>query len=178
MTVAVPPHRFRLVVMGVAGSGKTTVGVELAAALDLAFVDADDLHPPANVVKMAAGIPLDEADRAPWLQAVADVLAAGDGGDGGVVIACSALRRSHRDVLRRAAPVEFVFLDVDLAVAVARAASRPDHFMGPAMIPSQFDVLEPPDATEIDVVTVDAGRPVAEVVAAIVAVVSRRRGLP
>lgn len=166
-----PPRRPRLVLMGVAGSGKTTIGRELGGALDVGFVDADDLHPPTNIVKMAAGIPLDEADRAPWLQAVADVLA---DADVGVVVACSALRRSHRDTLRRAAPVEFVFLDVDLAVAVARAASRPDHFMGPSMIPSQFDVLEPPDAAEIDVVSVDAGRPAAEVVVSILEVVSQR----
>jgi gluconokinase len=175
MTVAGPlPHRPRLVVMGVAGSGKTTIGRTLATALDLGLVDADDLHPPANVAKMAAGIPLDEVDRAPWLVAVADALAADDG----LVLACSALRRSHRDILRGAGPVQFVFLDVDLSEAVARAANRPDHFMGPAMLPSQFATLERPDATEDDVVTVDATRPVSEVVAAVVQLVSRRRGWP
>ncbi|MCX6521442.1 MAG: gluconokinase [Actinobacteria bacterium] len=176
MTVAgpLPQRRPRLVVMGVAGSGKTTVGRALATALDLGFVDADDLHPAANVALMAAGLPLDEADRAPWLVAVTEVLA----DDDGLVLACSALRRSHRDVLRGAGPVEFVFLDVDLAEAVARAANRPDHFMGPAMIPSQFATLERPDATEDDVMTVDASRPEPEVVAAIVQLVSRRRGWP
>ena len=164
----------RLVVTGVAGSGKTTIGRALATALDLGFVDADDLHPAANVAKMAAGLPLDEADRAPWLRAVADVLT----GDDGLVLACSALRRSHRDVLRGAGPVEFVFLDVDFTEAVARAANRPDHFMGPAMVPSQFAALERPDATEDDVMMVDASRPEPEVVAAIVQLVSRRRGWP
>jgi gluconokinase len=158
--------------MGVAGSGKTTIGRALGTALGLGFVDADDLHPAANVAKMAAGLPLDEGDRAPWLLAVADALAADD--DSGTVLACSALRRSHRDVLRRAAPLTFVFLDVDLTEAVERASNRPDHFMGPAMIPSQFAALEPPDATEDDVLTIDAGRPAPEVVAAIVQLVSRR----
>ncbi len=160
--------------MGVAGAGKSTVGRALGAALDLAFVDADDLHPTANVEKMAAGIPLDEADRAPWLVAVADALAASDG----IVVACSALRRSHRGALRRAEQVEFVFLDIDIAEATDRAAHRPGHFMGPAMIPSQFTALERPDSTETDAVTVDARRPVPEVVAAIVEVISRRRALP
>ena len=166
--------RPRLVLMGVAGSGKTTVGRALSTALDLVFVDADDLHPATNVAKMAAGLPLDEADRAPWLLAVAEALAADDG----LVLACSALRRTHREVLRRAAPVEFVFLDVDPAEATERAARRPGHFMGPSMVPSQFAALEPPDATETDVVTVDARRPVPEVVASIERQISRRRATP
>lgn len=165
----------RLVVMGVAGSGKTTIGRELAVALGLAFVDADDLHPAANVAKMAAGIPLSEADRAPWLAAVTGVLAAADEG---VVLACSALRRAHRDALRRAGHVEFVFLDVDQAEATTRAATRPDHFMGPEMIPSQFAALERPNASETDVVTVDAARPMSDVVESIERSISRRPGRP
>lgn len=168
-------HGPKVVVMGVAGSGKTTVGRELAIALGLAFVDADDLHPAANVAKMAAGTALDEADRAPWLAAVTGVLAAAEEG---VVLACSALRRAHRDTLRRAGHVGFVFLDVDRAEATARAATRPDHFMGPEMISSQFAALERPDASETDVVTVDAARPVSDVVASIERSISRRPGRP
>ena len=155
----------RVVVMGVAGSGKSAVGVALADALGARFVDADGLHPEANVAKMSAGVPLTDDDRWPWLERVSDVLASGDP----VVVACSALRRRYRDALRAAGGVRFVLLDVDQATATERAARRAGHFMGPGMVASQFAALERPAADEDDVIVVDASAPAADVVAAAVA---------
>ena len=159
----------RIVVMGVAGSGKTTVGIAVADELDLAFVDGDSLHPPANVAKMSAGEPLDDDDRRPWLAAVLDQLCRSDG----IVVACSALKRSYRDVVRQASGTRFVFLDLDADQAVDRAARRAGHFMGPSMIASQFASLERPDRTETDIVHIDARQPVELVVRDVVAELSR-----
>ncbi len=135
-----------LVVMGVAGSGKTTVGGRIAFEFGVAFVDGDDLHPAANVAKMSAGEPLDDDDRIPWLARVADVLASSEAG---VVVACSALKRRYRDLLRERCrdaghPLTFVFLDVASEVVRARVASRPGHFMGADMVDGQFAALESP----------------------------------
>ena len=130
----------RVVVMGVASSGKTTVGARLADRLGARFVDADDLHPPANIDKMSAGQPLDDDDRWPWLERVRDELCSGQP----TVVACSALTRRYRDVLREAGSVQFVFLDLDAATARQRAENRIGHFMGTGMIASQFEALEPP----------------------------------
>lgn len=140
----------RVVVMGVSGSGKSTVGWLLARRLDVAFVDADGLHPPANVAKMTAGEPLTDADRLPWLRAVAAELAAAPAG---AVVACSALRRRYRDVLRDGAPgVTFVHLDGSRDVLAARLAARLDHFMPASLLDSQLATLEPLDADEAGVV--------------------------
>lgn len=159
-----PEAPLRLIVMGVAGSGKTTIGLRLGEALDVEYVEADDAHPPTNVEKMAAGIPLTDADRQPWLETLASRLAARTR----VVISCSALKRSYRDLLRAAGGVTFVYLDLPPAVARHRAGDRTDHFMGPNMIDSQFATLEPPTADETDVITIDATATPAEIVAAIV----------
>jgi carbohydrate kinase (thermoresistant glucokinase family) len=130
--------------MGVSGSGKSTVGAELAARLGVPFVDGDALHPVANVAKMAAGIPLDDADRWPWLDAVGARLA-----ESRVVVACSALRRSYRDRLRAAAPdVRFVLLDGSRELLAARTGARLDHFMPPALLDSQLATLERPAPDE------------------------------
>ena len=154
------PFSRPVVVMGVSGSGKTTVGAALADALGLRFVDGDALHPAANVAKMAAGIPLDDADRAPWLDAVGAVLAAGS-----VVVACSALKRTYRDRLRAAAPdLELVFLDGSRELLASRMAARPGHFMPASLLDSQLATLEPPTADEHPV-TVDVAVPVSEIVA-------------
>lgn len=142
----------RIVVMGVAGSGKTTVGEELAHRIGARFLDADSVHPAANVAKMSAGEPLTDDDRWPWLQRLAAELA----GDERIVVACSALKRRYRDVLRTADGVRFVFLDVDRDTAHARAEHRVGHFMGAGMVASQFDALEPPADHEGDVAVVDA----------------------
>jgi gluconokinase len=147
-----------VVVMGVSGSGKTTVGEALAAALGVPFVDGDALHPAANVAKMAAGIPLDDADRAPWLDAIAAVLATGP-----VVVACSALKRAYRDRLRAGSPeLELVFLEVDPATLLDRMTHR-RHFMPPSLLDSQLAALEPP-ALDEHAITVDGALPLVEVV--------------
>ena len=129
----------RLVVMGVSGCGKSSLGATLAAALALPFTDADDLHPAANRAKMAAGQPLTDADRWPWLLAVGAVLAKGAG-----VVACSALRRAYRDRLREAAgPVQFLHLVAPREVIAERLAARRGHFMPLALLDSQLATLEP-----------------------------------
>ncbi|GLE52611.1 gluconokinase [Mycobacterium montefiorense] len=143
MPTAVASH---IVVMGVSGSGKSTVGSALAQRLHVSFVDADSLHPPANVAKMGAGQPLDDADRYPWLERVGEWLAGQR--DGGVV-SCSALKRTYRDQLRAHCPrVEFLYLRGSPDVISARLAARPDHFMPAELLRSQFDVLEPLGADE------------------------------
>jgi len=156
------PFSRPVVVMGVSGSGKTTVGAALADALGLRFVDGDAMHPAANVAKMAAGIPLDDADRAPWLDAIGAVLA-----DGPVVVACSALKRAYRDRLRAAAPdLQLVFLDGAPALLASRMAARPGHFMPTSLLDSQLATLERPDPDE-HALTVDIARPADEIVTAL-----------
>ncbi|MFJ6428725.1 gluconokinase [Microbacterium maritypicum] len=142
------------VVMGVSGVGKTTAGRALAVRLGTSFIDADDLHGPANIAKMAAGAPLDDDDRWPWLDRVGEALAA----DPAVVVACSALKRSYRDRLRASAPaVVFVYLEAPRERVVAQTAARRDHFMPPALLASQLQTLEPLGADEQGIaVAVDA----------------------
>ncbi|MGE2714765.1 gluconokinase [Mycolicibacterium litorale] len=130
-----------IVVMGVSGSGKSTVGAALAQRLRVPFADADDFHPPANIAKMTAGQPLDDDDRYPWLEAIGEWLAAHPGGG---VMSCSALKHRYRDQLRRHCPdVEFVHLSGAQDVIGRRQASRPGHFMPAALLASQFAILEP-----------------------------------
>jgi gluconokinase len=145
-----------LVVMGVSGSGKSTVGAALAERLGVPFADADDLHPPANVAKMAAGQPLDDDDRRPWLDAVGRWLAAHP--DGGVM-SCSALKRAYRDQLRQhAQEVAFLLLDGAPEVIRRRQADRRGHFMPTSLLASQFATLEPLAADERGVsIDVDRG---------------------
>lgn len=137
-------------VMGVSGSGKTTVGAALAQRLRVPFADADDFHPPANVAKMSAGIPLDDDDRLPWLRTIGEWLAAHSAGGTangtatGAVVSCSALKRSYRDVLRESAPGQlFVHLHGSREVVARRVAGRPGHFMPATLVDSQFATLEP-----------------------------------
>jgi gluconokinase len=135
-----------VVVMGVSGSGKSTVGMALAQRLRVPFVDADTLHPPANITKMAGGEPLDDDDRYPWLDKVGEWLAGHR--DGGVV-SCSALKRAYRDRLRAHCPqVEFLHLAGSPALISGRVAARTGHFMPAALLRSQFDSLEPLGADE------------------------------
>ena len=136
-----------LVVMGVAGTGKSTVAGLLAERLNWEFQEGDALHPPANVAKMSSGIPLTDEDRWPWLDAIAawieEKTQRGESG----ILTCSALKRSYRDRLR-GPNVIFVFLNGSREVIAARMASRADHFMPPALLDSQFAALEPPTADE------------------------------
>lgn len=152
----------RIVVMGVAGSGKSTIGERIARQLGAGFVDADDLHPPANIEKMAAGIALSDEDRWPWLAAVADELRRSTS----IVVACSALKRPYRSLLRRVPNVRFVMLVIEPELAVIRANQRAGHFMAASMVDSQFAALELPDSTETDVAIVDANSTASDVVAA------------
>lgn len=136
-----------IVVLGVSGSGKSTVGRLLAGELDVPFADADDLHPEANVRKMAAGHPLDDDDRWPWLQRVGETLA--DAASTGLVIACSALKRSYRDAILAAEPrARFVLLDGDRELLQKRLARREGHFMPTSLLDSQLATLEPLEADE------------------------------
>ncbi|MGW3241322.1 gluconokinase [Streptomyces sp. NPDC001070] len=141
MTGPPPPL---VVVLGVSGAGKSTFGRLLARELSVPFVDGDDLHPAANIAKMTAGHPLDDADREPWLRRLAtEIRAAGAGGEG-LVLACSALKRAYRDELRAAdARVWFVYLALDRDTAHRRVAHRAGHFMPAALVASQFAILEP-----------------------------------
>jgi gluconokinase len=143
-----------LVVMGVSGSGKSTVGKELADRLHWPYADGDAFHSPENVAKMAAGVPLTDADRWPWLHTIEQWIAERLRAGSSCVIACSALRMSYRDVLReaaetiQAATVRFVFLDVDRELLVHRLIARHGHFMHADMLASQLATLEPPTAAE------------------------------
>ena len=137
------------VVMGVAGSGKSVIGAAFAHALDVEFVEGDDFHSARNIERMSAGIPLTDDDRADWLHALAFRLRVSHNADDGVVIACSALKRAYRDVLRGGAgDVRFVFLDGPRELIAERLADRGGHFMRPALLDSQFEILEPPAADE------------------------------
>ncbi|QEV44291.1 gluconokinase [Streptomyces vinaceus] len=148
-----------LVVMGVAGTGKTTVGRLLADALGLPYVEGDAFHPAANVAKMSAGIPLDDADRWPWLDAIGARLRARPAGEG-AVLASSALKRAYRDRLRSAAPdAVFVHLAGDRALIERRMAERTGHFMPAALLDSQFAALEPLQRDEAGVVVDVSGSP-------------------
>ncbi len=130
--------------MGVAGSGKSSVMAALAARLGWPSLEGDALHPPANVAKMAAGVPLTDADRAPWLAAVAAWIGEREAARESCVVTCSALRRSYRDVLRRGNPsVWFVHLDAPRVVLADRISAREGHFMPPSMLVSQLATLEP-----------------------------------
>lgn len=135
--------------MGVSGSGKSTIGAPLAARLGLAFLDADEFHPPENVAKMAAGIPLTDDDRRPWLERLNGELRSRRS----AVLACSALRRSYRELLARDLPAPvFVFLKGEIELIRSRLAARRHRYMPASLLESQFATLEPPaDAIEVDV---------------------------
>lgn len=129
-----------VIAMGVSGCGKSTVGRLLAQELGGEFLDGDDLHPAANVAKMAAGTPLDDADREPWLRAVGQAMAAAEGT---MVIGCSALKRAYRDIIREAAPdTAFVHLHGTRELLAERMAARPGHFMPVSLLDSQLATLE------------------------------------
>jgi len=150
-----------IVVMGVSGSGKSTVGAALAQRLRVPFADADDFHPEANIAKMSAGHPLDDDDRHPWLERIGDWLV--DHADGGVM-SCSALKRKYRDQLRQHNP-ETIFLHLAGTPELIgrRQASRPGHFMPASLLASQFDTLEPLAADE-NGVTIDVGQSIDSIV--------------
>ncbi len=154
-----------IIIMGVSSSGKTSVGKALAARLGWDFYDADDLHPPANIAKMAGGIPLGDEDRRPWLRSLHDLIAArlNEGRPG--VLACSALKENYRQsLLWGNQDVQIVYLKGSYELINKRMAMRAGHYMKPDMLQSQFEVLEEP----VDALTVDIALPVYEIVERIV----------
>lgn len=158
-----------LVVMGVSGSGKSTIAVAVAARCGALFLDADDFHTSANTAKMAAGVPLTDLDRLPWLAAVGDEIARRTASGRSVVVACSALRRDYRDILReRGGDLVFAHLHGSFALLAARLTSRTGHFMPPSLLASQLGALELLDPDETGFV-VDIDQPVADVVTAVLA---------
>lgn len=137
------------VVMGVSGCGKSTVGAQLAAALDLAFLEGDSLHPASNVARMAAGVALSDADREGWLQTLAGRLQQAQADGRGLVLSCSALKRAYRDILRRGAPdARFLHLQGDYPLLAARMAARTGHYMPLSLLASQLSTLEAPGPEE------------------------------
>jgi len=142
-----------IVVMGVSGAGKTTIGRMLADALGWVFRDADDLHSDANKKKMTAGIALTDADRAPWLASIRDLIARSIGRNANLVLACSALKQSYRDQLViDPERVKIVYLKGSRELIASRIAHRKFHFMNQDLLASQFDTLEAPrNAIEVDI---------------------------
>jgi gluconokinase len=161
-----PAHRPpAIVVMGVSGSGKTSIGEGLAARLGMPLLEGDQFHPKANIAKMSSGTPLTDDDRWPWLDAIARAMREAPGG---VIVTCSSLRRIYRDRLRAGAgrPVLFVFLEGSKETIAARLADRKGHFMPPSLLASQFATLEPPGDAEPGIVRVSIDPPVDAVIAA------------
>ncbi len=156
------PHA--LILMGVSGSGKTTIGEELARRLRWRYEDADTFHPASNVAKMSAGQPLTDEDRWPWLRAIADEIDRAVGAGERIVIGCSALRRVYRDLLVHGRDdIRIVYLDGTQALIAGRLGQRKGHFMPPGLLTSQFGTLEPPSADE-NPITVSIDAPVETIV--------------
>ena len=156
-----------VVVMGVSGCGKSTVGRLVAKRLGATFLDADDFHPPANVERMRAGIALTDDDRAGWLDALSARLESEGQAGEAAVLACSALKRTYRDALRQATPdLALVHLAGSPALLAERIAARPGHYMPPSLLPSQLALLEAPGDDE-RAITLDVAQPTDQLVAAI-----------
>ena len=155
-----PKH---VVVMGVAATGKSAVGEELAEELGCEFIEGDRLHPQGNIDRMSEGVPLTDEDRGPWRRGIADLVAARDREGVSTVVTCSALKRSYRDVLRESTPSFFVHLAAPFAVLEDRMQHRTKHFMPASMLKSQFDTLEELDDDEAGAV-IDVSAPLDEVV--------------
>jgi gluconokinase len=163
-----PGVPIRWVVMGVSGCGKSAIGAGLAAALDVPFLEGDQYHPPANVVKMSAGTPLDDNDRAGWLQVLHDEIAAARKRGTGLVLSCSALKRRYRDLLRKADPeLRFAHLAGERELIASRMSTRVGHYMPLSLLDSQLRDLEPLQADEAGI-TLDIASGPMELVAAIV----------
>jgi len=152
-----------LIIFGVSGAGKTTVGKLLARELGWSFIEADDFHPAANIEKMRSGHPLTDKDRWPWLEQLRQQIERSFSAGENAVLACSALKRAYRDRLRVSDEVKFVFLSGDYALVEKQLRSRHGHFMNAALLQSQFDDLEEPKADE-NVLTIKLGGTPEEIV--------------
>jgi gluconokinase len=152
-----------VIIMGTTGAGKTTIGTRLAAQLNWQFADADAFHPPANIEKMSRGIPLNDADRAPWLEALRKAILEWIAVGKNVVLACSALKRAYREVLRPSPEVKIIYLKGNFALFAERIRHRHGHFAGEGILAGQFADLEEP----ADAITIDAAQSPEEIVAEI-----------
>jgi len=149
--------------MGTTGAGKTTIGTMLAAQLNWQFADADTFHPPANIEKMSRGTPLNDADRVPWLEAMRKAILEWIAAGKSVILACSALKRAYREVLRPNSEVKIIYLRGNYALFAERIRHRHGHFAGEGILAGQFADLEEPD----DAIAVDAAQPPEQIVAEI-----------
>jgi gluconokinase len=164
-------HTVLYVVMGVSGSGKTRIGAGFAKAIGVPFLEGDDYHSPENVRRMSSGIPLTDEDRAGWLQSLAARIRQAKDAGTGLVLACSALKRRYREILRDAAkpePLRFIYLRGPRAMIGERLRARKGHFMSPALLDSQFEALEEP-AVDEGAWVCDVEGPAGEIVARLVA---------
>jgi gluconokinase len=169
------PHH--LVVMGVSGTGKTTVGEALAARLGLTFIEGDSMHPPANIAKMSAGTPLDDDDRRPWLEELARWIGEREAAAENSVLTCSALKRSYRDLLRAGnSSVWFAHVAVPQDVLVERLRARKGHYMPPSLLTSQLTTLQPLQPDEPGITVPGTGEP-DEVVDEILEALRHERGI-
>lgn len=159
-----------IILMGVSGSGKSTIGAAVAREIKAKFIDGDDLHPRANIQKMASGQPLNDEDRAPWLQRLNDAAYSLNHKNESGIIVCSALKRRYRDLLRKDNDnMVFIYLKGSFETIMARLQARSGHFMPTDLLKSQFDALEEPGADEKDVICVDIDTDVEGVVGRCVA---------
>ncbi|MDY2946346.1 MAG: gluconokinase [Mannheimia varigena] len=160
------------ILMGVSSTGKTSVGTAVAQKLGLKLIDGDDLHPRANIVKMASGTPLNDDDRRPWLERINDAAFSLEQKSEKGIIVCSALKKKYRDQIREGnADVKFLFLNGSFELVLERMKQRKGHFMKPEMLQSQFNTLEIPQADEPDVIFIDIDGSFEEVVGRCVAVI-------
>jgi carbohydrate kinase (thermoresistant glucokinase family) len=162
--MSIQTRQIRWVVMGVSGCGKSSIGLQLATALEVPFLEGDTFHSYANVAKMTAGVPLTDADRADWLHALHREIHAARDKDTGLVLSCSSLKRRYRDLLRSADPeLRFAHLHGARALIESRMSARQDHYMPTSLLDSQFAALEPLQDDEAGVV-LDIGKEPAELV--------------
>jgi len=155
-----------IIVMGVSGSGKTVIGEKIATQLGAEFMDADDFHPEANIQKMSSGIPLTDEDRFPWLENVGQLVSEHLKAEKTVVVACSALKKIYRDMLRNeiSGETKFLYLKSSFADIIDRLEKRKGHFMPPTLLRSQFDTLEEPTTQETDSFNIDGSQSIEDVV--------------